>query len=160
MRCGQRGREDSPIGREFVRSAGAIVPLWNPSNPARSSAPEPTISWTFNTGEAANITEVVGGMLYARTNSAVHALSVYVNEQWRYRAGSERTSEDDVYDLGLLAAELLTGHGRVEAIERIESRDATLGDVLRRATTSDPDDRHESALKFADTLRWAGRSDP
>ncbi|WP_458207341.1 outer membrane protein assembly factor BamB family protein [Haladaptatus sp. NG-SE-30] len=77
-----------------MRSAGASVPLWSLPNPARTFAPSPTTSWTFDTGdEPAKISKIVSGMLYARTDSTVHALSAFGDEQWRYDAEPEQLTK-------------------------------------------------------------------
>ncbi|USZ66923.1 PQQ-binding-like beta-propeller repeat protein [Halorussus salilacus] len=75
--------------------------------------------------------------------------------------GTERTASDDVYDLAVLAYRLLCGRAPSEdavAPSKVnEHVTENVDEVLSRALADDPADRYDSALKFADALRWAVR---
>ncbi|EFW93624.1 cell surface protein/ lipoprotein [Haladaptatus paucihalophilus DX253] len=69
---------------------------------------------------------------------------------WRFTGtgdGRERSVPADVRRLGGLVRSLLS-----------DEPSEPLRDVLERAAASDPDERYESALAFADMLRWAARN--
>lgn len=65
----------------------------------------------------------------------------------------------DTYQLAAMARELLGGEeGADDADAEVDGDvDAEVEDVLSRALADDPADRYDSALKFADALRWAVR---
>lgn len=75
-------------------------------------------------------------------------------DDWRLAAelrdspDEQATRADDTSRLAEMARDLLADEREV----------AELSDVLSRALADDPDDRYDSALKFADALRWAARS--
>ena len=72
--------------------------------------------------------------------------------------GREPTIADDVYDLGELAHRVLFGRAPTEDVTPSSlGPQETLAEVLSTALADDPTDRYESALKFADALRWAVR---
>ncbi|PSQ46643.1 hypothetical protein BRD15_08680 [Halobacteriales archaeon SW_6_65_15] len=62
-------------------------------------------------------------------------------------SGSAGSEAADAYQLAAMARDLLGD----------DERSDELRDVLRRALAADPADRYDSALKFADALRWAVR---
>lgn len=66
-------------------------------------------------------------------------------------SGNAHPEAADVYQLAAMADDLLWGE------QRTGEPDSELDDVLSRAFADDPTDRYDSALKFADALRWAVR---
>ncbi|MCO8242600.1 MULTISPECIES: PQQ-binding-like beta-propeller repeat protein [unclassified Haladaptatus] len=71
--------------RGFMETAGASVPLWNTSNLTRSYAPRAKTMWTADVDEQLiQLTRTVGGIFYAQTEDAVHAISIFGEKRWRY----------------------------------------------------------------------------
>jgi serine/threonine-protein kinase len=70
------------------------------------------------------------------------------------RSGGVVTVQSDVYSLGVVLHEMLTGARPIEG-RRIATADADLGAVLRRALEADPALRYPSVEAFdADLARW------